>query len=76
MMNPKQNNMVPANGNGTPMGNAVVNFMNQMRGNDPHVIIQQMIQSGQLTQSQLDAVQQRARQITPMFDSFRKMFNF
>jgi hypothetical protein len=50
--------------------------MNQMRGNDPNAIIQQMVQSGQLTQSQLDAVQQRARQITPMFDSFRKMFNF
>lgn len=76
MTNPKQNNMIPANGNGNPMGNNFVNFMNQMRGNDPNVIIQQMVQSGQLSQSQLDAVQQRARQITPMFDSFRKMFNF
>lgn len=74
MMNPKPNNMIPANGN--PTGNNFVNFMNQMRGNDPNAIIQQMVQSGQLTQSQLDAVQQRARQITPMFDSFRKMFNF
>jgi hypothetical protein len=68
--------MIPANGNGNPMENNFVNFMNRMRGNDPNAIIQQMVQSGQLTQSQLDAVQQRARQITPMFDSFRKMFNF
>jgi hypothetical protein len=45
-MNPKQNNMIPANGNGNPMGNNFVNFMNQMRGNDPNAIIQQMVQSG------------------------------
>lgn len=76
MMNPKQNNMFPANWNGNPIGNNFVIFMNQMRGNDPDAIIQQMVQSGQLTQGQLDAVQQRARQITPMFDAFRKMFNF
>lgn len=75
-MNQKPNNTAPANGNGNPMGNNFVNFMNQMRGNDPNAIIQQMVQSGQLTQDQLNVVQQRARQMTQMFEPFRKMFNF
>lgn len=76
MTNQKQNNTVPANGNGNPVANPFLNFMNQMRGNDPDAMIQQMVQSGQLTQDQLNAVQQRARQMAQMFEPFRKMFNF
>lgn len=76
MTNQKQNNTVPANGNGNPVVNPFLNFMNQMRGNDPDAMIQQMVQSGQLTQDQLNAVQQRARQMAQMFEPFRKMFNF
>lgn len=76
MMNPRQNNMIPANGNENPIGNPFINFMNQMRGNDPDAMIRQMVQSGQLTQDQLNVVQQRARQMTQMFEPFRKIFNF
>lgn len=72
--NPNMNN--PANPNGNPMGNNFIDFMNRMRGNDPNAMIRQMVQSGQLSQDQLNLVQQRARQMTQMFEPFRKMFNF
>lgn len=58
------------------MGSNFIDFMNQMRGNNPNAMIQRMVQSGQLSQDQLNLVQQRARQMTQMFEPFRKMFNF
>lgn len=64
------------NNQANPMGSNFIDFMNQMRGNNPNAMIQRMVQSGQLSQDQLNLVQQRARQMTQMFEPFRKMFNF
>ena len=49
-------------------------FMNQMKGRDPNQIINQMVSSGQLSQQQLNQVQEKARQMEGMFQSVRGMF--
>lgn len=62
-------------GAGNPM-QAFVNFMNQMQGKNPNDIINQMVQSGQITQQQLNEVQNKAQQMSGMFDPLKKMFRF
>lgn len=49
-------------------------FLQQMKGKDPNQIIQQMLQSGQLNQQQLNQAQQMARQIMPQLEQFKGMF--
>lgn len=51
-------------------------FMNQMKGQNPNQIINQMVQSGQITQQQLNQVQQQARQLESQFDQVKGMFGF
>lgn len=57
-----------------PMEQQFLQFMQQMQGKDPNAIIQQMLQSGQISQQQLNAVQQKAQQMQGMFGKFRGMF--
>lgn len=49
-------------------------FMSQMQGKDPNVIINEMVQSGKLSQDQLNQVQQQAQQMSGVFDGMRSMF--
>ncbi len=49
-------------------------FMTQMRGIDPNAIIQNMMQSGELTQDQYNQVRQQAQQMQGMFEGMRGMF--
>lgn len=49
-------------------------FMQQMKGKDPNSIIQQMLQSGQISQQQLNQAQQMAQQVAPMLEQFKEMF--
>lgn len=51
-------------------------FMSNAQGQNPRQIIDKMVQSGQLSQSQLNMVQQRAQQMSGMFDAFRSKFGF
>lgn len=44
-------------------------FMNQMRGKDPNAIIQEMMQSGKITQDQYNQARQQAQQIANTFQS-------
>ena len=53
-----------------------VQFMQQMRGQNPRQIINNMIQEGRLTQGQLDQIQQQASGMMGQFDAFRNMFGF
>ena len=50
--------------------------MGQMQGKNPQEMINQMLTSGQLSQQQLNAVQQRAQQIAPMLNGMKNMFGF
>ncbi len=51
-------------------------FMSQMRGQNPRDIINQMVRSGRVSQQQLNAVQQRAQQISGMFGPLKAKFGF
>ena len=42
-------------------------FMNEMKGKDPNVEINRLLQSGQISQEQLNQAQQMAHQMMGMF---------
>ena len=44
-------------------------FMQQMRGKDPHAMIQELVSSGRVSQQQLDQAQRQAQQIANTFHS-------
>lgn len=60
--------------NGNSMNQQFIRFMNQMKGKDPNAMIQEMVSSGRITQEQLNAAQQKARQMQGMFEGMRGMF--
>ena len=49
-------------------------FMNQMRGKDPNQMINELVSSGQISQSQLNQAQKQAQQMQQMFEPLRAMF--
>ena len=63
-----------------PIGGQFQQFMGQikgqMQGRNPQDVINQMLTSGQLSQQQLNAIQQRAQQIAPMLNGMKNMFGF
>lgn len=56
--------------------NAFRQFMEQMKGQDPNQLIQSMVQSGKLTQQQLNMIQMQAKQMEGQFADVRKMLGF
>ena len=68
------NPLFQALGGGHNMVQQFTQFMNQMKGRDPNQIINQMVSSGQLSQQQLNQVQEKARQMEGTFQSVRGMF--
>lgn len=63
-----------------PIGGQFQQFMGQikgqMQGRNPQDVINQMVSTGQLSQQQLNAIQQRAQQIAPMLNGMKNMFEF
>lgn len=63
-----------------PKGNAgapdFIKFMQSMKGKDPNQIISNMVSSGQISQQQLNIVQQKAKQFSGLFNEFKSMFGF
>ena len=63
-----------------PIGGQFQQFMGQikgqMQGRNPQDVINQMVSTGQLSQQQLNAIQQRAQQIAPMLNGMKGMFGF
>ena len=49
-------------------------FMNQMKGKDPNAVIQDMMQSGKITQDQYNQARHQAQQMQGMFEGMRGMF--
>ena len=49
-----------------------IKFMQSMKGKDPNQIISNIVNSGQISQQQLNIVQQKAKQ----FNGFKSMFGF
>ena len=51
-------------------------FMQQMRGQDPNALLNQLVSSGQVSQAQLNQAQQMAQQMQGVFNGMRGMFGF
>nr|DAR47177.1 MAG TPA: hypothetical protein [Caudoviricetes sp.] len=51
-------------------------FMQSMRGQNPDNILKNMLNSGKINQSQLNQVQQQAKQMESMFSGCKNMFGF
>lgn len=51
-------------------------FMRQMQGQNPQQMLNQLVQSGRVSQQQLNLAQQMAQQMQGQFDQFRGMFGF
>ena len=51
-------------------------FMEQMRGQNPQQILNDLVASGKVSQQQLDAAQKQAQQMQGMFKGMRNMFGF
>lgn len=49
-------------------------FMEQMRGQNPQQILNNLVASGKVSQQQLDAAQKQAQQMQGMFEGMRGMF--
>ena len=49
-------------------------FMQQMRGQDPNKLIQQLVSSGKVSQQQLDMAQKQANAYKTQFENMRKTF--
>lgn len=59
-----------------PMMQQFFNFMNQMKGQDPSKLLQDLLSSGRVSQSQLNQAQQMRDQLTSQFDSVKNTFGF
>ena len=65
--------------NGNQQGNMMQQFqrfMNQMKGKNPNKMIEQIVASGQLSQQQLNSIQQQAKNMEQQFSAMRSMFGF
>lgn len=58
------------------LGAAFDRFMQQFRGQNPQDIINGLVKSGKITQSQLDMAQERAKQMQGTFEQMRQKYNF
>ena len=68
------NPMFNALGGNSPMLQQFQRFMSQMQGKDPNAIINEMVQSGKISQAQLNQAQQQAQQMQQMFAPLRGTF--
>lgn len=51
-------------------------FMEQMKGKNPNEVLNEMLTSGKINQSQLDQAQKMARNIEGKMNGFKAMFGF
>ena len=51
-------------------------FMQQMKGQDPNAIINQLVASGRINQQQINMAHQRAKESEKQFESMKKTFGF
>lgn len=73
------NPLFNALGGGMQQNNSIMQFpkfMQKMRGENSNAIINELVSSGRINQQQLNQIQQRAQQMSGMFDQFKSMFHF
>lgn len=53
-----------------------VSFMQNMKGQNPNTILNNLVSSGKISQQQLNVAQQKAKEMSGAFNGFRSMFGF
>lgn len=59
-----------------PLQNQFNQFMQQMRGQDPNAIINQLLSSGKVNQQQINQAHQKAKKFETQFEQMKKFFGF
>ena len=59
-----------------PLQNQFNQFMQQMKGQDPNMLINQLLSSGRVSQQQINQAHQKAKEIEQQFDGMKKFFGF
>lgn len=59
-----------------PLQNQFNQFMQQMRGQDPNAIINQLVASGRINQQQINMAHQKAKELEKQFEQMKKNFGF
>lgn len=59
-----------------PLQNQFNQFMQQMRGQDPNAIINQLVASGRFSQQQINQAHQRVNELNKQLEELRKTFGF
>lgn len=59
-----------------PLQNQFNQFMQQMKGQDPNAIINQLLASGRINQQQINMAHQRAQELDKQFNEMKKFFGF
>ena len=59
-----------------PLQNQFNQFMQQMKGQNPNVLINQLLSSGRVSQQQINEAHKRAKQFEQQFDGMKKFFGF
>ena len=59
-----------------PLQNQFNQFMQQMKGQDPNAIINQLLASGRINQQQINQAHQRAQELDKQFNGMKNFFGF
>lgn len=59
-----------------PLQNQFNQFMQQMRGQDPNAIINQLLSSGRVNQQQINQAHQKAKEFETQFEQMKNFFGF
>ena len=51
-------------------------FMQQMRGQDPNAIINQLLANGKVNQQQINQAHQKVKELDKQFEEIKKSFGF
>lgn len=74
MPNPIFGALNNGNSGNNNMFSQFIRFMNDMRGQDPNKLIQQKISEYNISQNQLNQIQQKANELNSMFSQMHGMF--
>jgi hypothetical protein len=62
--------------NNNPLMMQFNQFMQQMRGQDPNAIINQLLANGKVNQQQINQAHQKVKELDKQFEEMKKSFGF
>lgn len=62
--------------NNNPLMMQFNQFMQQMRGQDPNAIINQLLANGKVNQQQINQAHQKVKDLDKQFEQMKKSFGF